>query len=108
MQKVPVALHRRRRTKAIASTKVGSDLAYQAALRGLAGLRSNSRWAARVIQENSPKSTGVVRAMARSRPLALSLHSQVGPYLLKGNLDLPAQHEPLDDLGRCDSRIGTQ
>ena len=42
------------------------------------------------------------------RPLSLSLHSKVCPCLLKSNLDLPAQHEPLDDTNRCDSSIGTQ
>ena len=40
------------------------------------------------------------------RPLALSLHSEVGAHLLEGDLDAPAQQKPLDDLKRIGPSIG--
>ncbi len=66
MQTISGASQRWRRTNAIASVKVGKDLAYHAVGRGLMGCSSCNTSAARVIHENSPNSTGVVRAMARS------------------------------------------
>ena len=60
------ASHRWRRTRAMASTKVGDGLSYQAALRWVIGRCFCSEWAARVVQEKRPSRTGVVRAMARS------------------------------------------
>ena len=66
MEKLPEACHRSLRTKAMASANVGSGLAYQAAARGMAGPPFCVRWLARDTQEKSPKSAGVVRAMARS------------------------------------------
>ena len=42
------------------------------------------------------------------RPLALGLHAQVGPRLPEGDLQLPAQHKPLQDLGRVRRRVGTE
>jgi len=66
MPKVAEAGHMVLRTDAIASEKVGADLAYQAADRaGVLWFRC-CRWAARATQENKPKRAGVVRAMARS------------------------------------------
>ena len=64
MQKLSELCHRRWRTKAMASEKVGWGLSYQAALRTGMVSPDPSWWAARVTQENSPKSSGVVRAMA--------------------------------------------
>ena len=52
--------------RAMASTKVGDGLSYQAALRWVMGRRFCNAWAARVVQEKSPSRAGVVRAMARS------------------------------------------
>ena len=60
------ASHRWRLTRAMASTKVGDGLSYQAALRWVMGRRFCNAWAARVVQEKSPSRAGVVRAMARS------------------------------------------
>ena len=60
------ASHRWRRARAMASTKVGDGLSYQAALRWVMGRRFCNAWAARVVQEKSPSRAGVVRAMARS------------------------------------------
>ena len=66
MEKCSEAGHRCWRTKAIASEKVGRGLAYHAAVRtGIVSL-APSRWAPSVTQAKRPKSTGVVRAMARS------------------------------------------
>ena len=45
--------HKWRRTRAMASTKVGDGLAYQAAVRWAEGRCCCSRWAARVVQEKS-------------------------------------------------------
>ena len=43
------------------------------------------------------------------RPLALGLHAQVSPHLLKGDLQLPAQHKPFQtDLRRVRRRIGAE
>src|SRR4051812_28131324 len=42
------------------------------------------------------------------RPLPLRLHTQMGASLLEGNLDLPAQNEPADDLDRIALRVGAQ
>ena len=86
--------------------KVGSHLAYQAHERGATGRSCRSNPAASVTQENSPSSNGVVRAMASVRPLALSLHSEVGAHLLEGDLDAPAQQKPLDDLKGIGPSIG--
>ena len=41
-------------------------------------------------------------------PLALGLHAQMGPHLLKSDLQLPAQHEPFQDLRRVCRRVGAQ
>ena len=60
------ASQRWRRTRAMASTKVGDGLSYQAAVRWVMGWRFCNAWAARVVQEKRPSRTGVVRAMARS------------------------------------------
>ena len=48
------ASHRWRRARAMASTKVGDGLSYQAALRWVMGCRFCNAWAARVVQEKSP------------------------------------------------------
>ena len=61
VEKLSDAIHRSRRTRAMASTKAGAGLAYQAAVRWVIGRCSCSEWEARVIQENSPIRTGVVR-----------------------------------------------
>ena len=66
VEKLSDAIHRSRRTRAMASTKVGAGVAYQAVVRWVIGRCSYSEWEARVIQENSPIKTGVVRAMVRS------------------------------------------
>ena len=58
--------HRRRLTRAMASTKVGDGLSYQAAVRWVMGCSCCRRWAAKVVQEKRPSKMGVVRAMARS------------------------------------------
>ncbi len=42
------------------------------------------------------------------RPLALGLHSQVGPHLLESDLQLPTQHKPLEDLGRDCRWVGAE
>ena len=108
MEKLPEACHRSLRTRAMASANVGSDLAYHAAGRGMAGPSFCDRWLAKDIQEKSPKSTGVVRAMARSDHWRCVLHSQVSAYLLEGHFQLPAQHEPLHDLDRGGRKVGGQ
>ena len=92
--------HRWRRTRVMASTKVGDGLSYQAALRRVMGWRFCNAWAARVVQENSPSRTGVGAGNGQVGPLALGLHAQVGAHLLKGDLQLPAQDKPFQDLGR--------
>ena len=42
------------------------------------------------------------------RSLALGLHAQVSPRLLKGELQLPAQDKPFQDLGRVRRWVGTE
>ncbi|MBK1650602.1 hypothetical protein CKO36_19120 [Rhabdochromatium marinum] len=56
----------RRRTKARQSEKVASGLRYQAVERGKFAQVSGQRWTIRQTKENSARSTGVVRAMAKS------------------------------------------
>ena len=41
-------------------------------------------------------------------PLALGFQAQVGPHLLKGNFQLPAQDKPFQDLGRVRRGVGAQ
>ena len=41
-------------------------------------------------------------------PLALRLHAQMGAHFLKGGFQLPALHEPGEDLHRLDARVGAQ
>src|ERR1700687_2075410 len=59
-------LHSTRRTVAMASLKVGSSLAYQAADLGWRARATLASAAHRVMRENRPSRAGVVRAMARS------------------------------------------
>src|SRR4051794_8195630 len=42
------------------------------------------------------------------RPLPLGLYTQMRPYLLESDLDLPAQNEPADDLHGIPRGIGAQ
>ena len=92
----------------MASTKVGDGLSYQAARRWVMGCRFCNAWAAKVVQEKSPSRAGVVAGDGPVRPLALGLHAQVAPDLLKGNFQLPAQDKPFQDLGRVRCRVGAQ
>ena len=64
--------HRCRRTKAMASLNVGSHLSYHMHERGGAEFSFCINPAARVIQENSPRSSGVVLAIALSDTGAVS------------------------------------
>lgn len=75
IEKVCDAIHRWRRTKAMASTKVGDGLAYQAAVRWTMGRRSCDPWAARAIQENKPirPEFCTKSSLERSRPLQVWL-----------------------------------
>lgn len=57
--------HSWRRTEAMASTKMGDGLSYQAAVHWVMGFCLCNEWAARVVQEKIPSRTGIVRAMAR-------------------------------------------
>ena len=66
VEKLWDAIHRCRRANAMASTKVGTGLMYQAAVRCVIGWSCCNEWAANANQENCPISIGVVRAMARS------------------------------------------
>ena len=92
----------------MASTKVGDGLAYQAAVRWAEGRCCRRRWSARVVQEKSPIRIGVVPGNGQVRPLALGLHAQMRPHLLEGDLQLPAQHKPFQDLRRVRRRIGAE
>ena len=75
------------------------------AVRWAEGRCCRRRWAARVVQEKSPmRSTG----NGQVRPLALGLHAQVSPHLLKGDLQLPAQDKPFQDPRRVRRRIGAE
>jgi hypothetical protein len=58
MRKVAEACHKALRTDAIASEKVGADLAFQAAERAGVLWSNCCRWAARAVQENKPKRAG--------------------------------------------------
>ena len=101
----------------MASMKVGAGLAYHAAVRWVMGHCFCSRWAASATQEKSPINTGVVRPAWCDRrgagdgpvgPLTLGFHSQMRPHLLEGDLQLPAQHKPFQDLCRSHCRVGTE
>ena len=50
----------------------------------------------------------MVRAKARSDHWRWVSHAQVGPHLLKGNLQLPAEHKPFQYLDRVRRRVGTE
>ena len=102
------ASHRWRRARAMASTKVGDGLSYQAALRWVMGRRFCNAWAARVVQEKSPSRAGRGAGDGEIGPLALCLHTQMGSYLVEGDLQLPAQYKPFQDLGRVRRRVGTE
>ena len=41
-------------------------------------------------------------------PLTLGFHSQMRPHFLEGDLQLPAQHKPFQDLCRSHCRFGTE
>ena len=64
-------------------------------------------WAARVVQEKSPSRAGVVRAMARSDHWRC-VSTPRWAYLVEGDLQLPAQYKPFQDLGRVRRRVGTE
>ena len=51
---------------------------------------------------------GVVAGDGQVGPLALDLQAQMGPNFLKGDLQLPAQHKPLQYLGRVRLRVGAE
>ena len=51
---------------------------------------------------------GVVRAIARSDHWRWVRDAQMGPDLLKGDLELPTQDKPLEDLGLVCRRVGTE
>ena len=102
------ASHRWRRTRAMASTKVGDGLSHQAAARWAIGRSCCRTWAAKVFQEKRPSRTGVVRAMARSDHWRWAVHAQMGSNFLEGCLQLPPQHKPLQDLGRACRWVGAE
>jgi len=107
MQKVAEARHKALRTRAMASEKVGKGFSYQAAERtGVLG-PAGSRRAATVTQEK-PQEGWSGSANGQVRPLALGLHSQVGPSLLKGDLQLPAQYKPLNCPDGFHGKLGAQ
>jgi hypothetical protein len=54
------------------------------------------------------KESGRCTSNGRVRPLALGLDSQVSPAFLEGNLQLPAQNEPLNNLSWCRMGISAQ
>ena len=72
------------------------------------GRRFCNAWAARVVQEKSPSRAGVRAGDGEIGPLALCLHTQMGSYLVEGDLQLPAQYKPFQDLGRVRRRVGTE
>ena len=87
-------------------------MGYQAACRHHVAGGRHARVRDRVTSEKRPNRAGVVRRMARSGPLALGLDAEVAARLLEGDLQLPAQHEPGQDLrrgrrpGRCRAAPG--
>ena len=101
------ASHRWRRARAMASTKVGDGLSYQAALRWVMGRRFCNAWAARVVQEKSPSRAGVVRAMARSdhwRCVSTPRWVRTS-WKVTSSCQRSTNHS---DLGRVRRRVGTE
>ena len=101
------ASHRWRRARAMASTKVGDGCRTKRPCAGSWGVvfatRGRPGWSRRRVP--------VGRAWCgrwRDRPLALCLHTQMGSYLVEGDLQLPAQYKPFQDLGRVRRRVGTE
>ena len=83
--------HSMRRTAAMASLNVGSDLAYHAVTLGRSAFAaSRARPSAHtVISENSPNSAGVVRRIARSDHCRCALHAEMGSHFLERGLHAP-------------------
>ena len=99
------ASQRCRLTRAMASTKVGDGLSYQAAVRWVMFLQRMGGYGGPGKEaQQSRRGAG----NGQVRPLALGLHAQVGPHLLKGDLQLPAQDKPFQDLGRVRRRVGAE
>ena len=67
-----------------------------------------SGWAAKGGPGEKPRQDGRGAGGGPAGPLALGLHAQVGPHLLKGDLQLPVQHKPLEDLGRVRCQVRTE
>jgi hypothetical protein len=67
-----------------------------------------------VTSENKPSKAGVVRRIARSerppcgRQRALGLNAEMPSGLLKRDFELPAQHEPGEDLLGCGVQVGAE
>ena len=58
--------------------------------------------------ENRASRHGVVRAMALSDHCRWGLDAQMRAGLLERDLDLPAPHEPRDDLSRVPGGVGAE
>src|SRR5215213_496740 len=103
------SFHNSLRTKASASAKVGWLLWYQATCLKVPAACLIRRCANSVTSENSPKSAGVVRRIAKSdHCLCVRLESQMSTHLLEGHFQLPAHHKPGEDLLRIGVKVGTQ
>src|SRR4051794_8095760 len=107
------AAHSSCRTRARASLNVGSGLGYQRTLSS-SGPRSTASWLAhRVTSENSARSAGVVRRMARSDhclwlEAVLPTHPEVPTSLFEGGLHPPSANKPAQDVDRRGLRVGAE
>ena len=91
-------VHRCLRTRASASLKAGAVFVYQAVGRSGAEGRVMDACARSVTREKRPSSAGVVRALARSDHWRSRLDAQMRPHRAEGDREVPAEHEPRENL----------
>ncbi len=96
-----------RLTAASASLKVGCGLGYHAADAMSRRWRAGSRVASKVTIENKASRQGVVRD-GLVAPLPLRLDAEMSASLLEGDLDLPAPHEPGNNLRRLPREVSAE
>ena len=116
VEKPSDASHRWRRTRAMASTKVGRRFVVPGGLALGHGVSFLQRVGGQCGPGEEPQQDRRGAGDGQVGPLALGLHAQVGPHLLKepapylirGDLQLPAQDKPFQDLGRVRRWVGAQ
>ena len=90
----------------MASLKARTVFGYHAAVLGLS-FRDLESWCAQsVTMENNPSKAGVVRRIGLVGPLALGFDAEMRTGFLKSDFDLPAAHEPGENVAWSRAEIG--